>query len=732
MCKRFVSCITSLLMICVAFTAAAQQTVRNIIPIDLNSGGLRIDSYVYVEDVLIYTFQDRLYVKKGSDALGTETFIPDLTAEAGRPSDKNVQSKRYRLSDSGSGLLLLDIENGLLYGLELDGESVGAKLRVSLDWEDYLVRLPDGGAFAEAPVRYCAAAETLFAIEGNRGEEMRLASFSLEDGRKSVSADMNVMAMTRLSDGALLLAVSNDKGEIFIERLFQGETTPWTGVNRAVGGQGEVFGIAYDGERNVVFLGVDHEIRKIGADGASEIVVTLPDTVYMKEGLLLTPAQTIALLTNIGLLEFGLTDGAAARHQTLTVWGNTESPEMTIGAMSVSGLSLQSVEPGTYEMLLQNLIARNEDVDIYRLSLSNVNYHALKEKGYYTNLASSESIQAFFNGLYPSIRNMLGRDGEITAVPIRAEIDGMAQFDQSFFESEHLAVPQTFEEMCAVIGDWDARYAEAYDDIQPLAHMTGTRRALIAEALRSYLAMLLSENSPTAAFESPLLYRILSAVEAASSKHSDTEYKSACVFEVGMQFPRIADFRGMLMDGRVRRPLAMSLAPGKAPSLIMRLDVLVVNPFSVKKELAVRYLEKLIEALPAGFKMMVSPDLAVPIENPDFSSGRQRRVGEIELLASQIDKASGVQKTELEERMAMLKDNLARYEAEERYQVSLDDIACYRKAVGDPVIEEGSLLLSLQSAMRIPMLQYADGAIGMEQFMREVEAKWKLIRSESE
>lgn len=464
-----IACCIACWLLCTTALARAQPPARALVPLDLNTGELLVDSFVFFEGILVYAFKDRLLVGHGAEA--SEQQIAQMVEPIHRSSNRAMPSRRYRVLASPDSPYLLDIENGVLYALAIGESTVAARYIAELAWDDYWVHLPDGSRYADAPAAWCVSGSALYALE-NGG---LLVSYSMEDGSKSTHAGVHAMAMAALDGNALVLARQDERGMVEMVRLRDGNLTPWMKLEGSGAESGAVFGIAYQQEQDVVYAGIGNHILRVTADGDTSIVVGLPHSMIRKEGLQADGAQSLCLLTNVGILAFGLADATPPR--TLTLWGNAEAPELVIAALSIPGLTLESVEADSYEVLLQQLMSRSGQADVFRLSLPYIHMSALEKKGYYADLSASATIRQFFAQLYPSVQEKLGHSGAIAAIPIRAEVDGFARYDQAFFEEEGIAPPTTFEEMCGIIRVWDEQYAKRHDALQPLNNWTGTRRA---------------------------------------------------------------------------------------------------------------------------------------------------------------------------------------------------------------------------------------------------------------
>ncbi len=733
--RTLLICLILILGLCCIGADALEQTIRVRLPVDVNTGELKANSFAYREGSLLFIYQDKLCLMKKDEVNITEFVVSDLIAE-NLPEHKNLSDKgRYKLLPSASTVSLLDVENGYLYSLDADNENVSLRMKVSLMWQDYVIQQPDGTRYVNAPSAYCLTNEALYALGNSQETGKQLVSFSLADGSKKEHEGIRALAMTPHQAEDLLLVTVNDTLAVSVQRWHDGKAEPWADLaDSAELAPSAIFGMVYDGHEDKVYMGVDSQIRLLKKDGSMTVVAELPESLYLKEEMQMADRESFALMSNVGVLECKIIGIAGVPERSLTLWGNAESPEIAIASLSIPGLRLQSVESDNYEVLLQQLISRSETVDIYRMSLPYVDFKALRDKGFFVDLSSSKVLQGFFEGLYPNLQRVLGDHGMIAAIPIRAEMQGNSLYDQTFFDSEKLSVPTTFEEMCGIISDWPEKYAHKHDDLRPFTDWQGARRSLIQEAVEVYQVQFWRENGMDH-FDSDLLRRLLTAAERAADETVDNPSgiagKEMSVFWIGAQSASIMDYRGGVFDGRRRQPLFLSADKGQAPAMYLRIDVLTINPFSPNKDSALQFLEKVSEALPMTLKLMLSPDINEPIENPHYHTMLRQKLDALELVKAQVKEAGGANKTLLEERQSMLEQDLEEYQKTGRFLVSAEDISVYRQIMADPVIEAGGAKMDLRMALKTPLLQFADKSISMDQFIREAERKWQLIRNEN-
>ncbi len=708
--KKLLLCLIFLFIVVFATYANAELSVY--LAGDKNTGAINITSFVPYKQNIFYTYNGILFKTDGN------TSKQYLISSLADNSDENQEFKNNKLLICSGNLYLINMDTGKLYALKQNNTLKLVK-KADLDWQDYIIEI-SGGFYSDAPKNVALTNLKLYAIEENMEQGKQLISFDLASGKKTQETIEQVVALAPYSNEQVIIAKENN-GNVDIGFYGEGGFKPLE-----IKLPFNTFGIGFSG--NSFFAGAGNEIIKIDSDKNTYILGELPEGVYSCSDFQVNDYGAVFLKTNLGLLKY--TENLKnQKEQKLTVWGHLDSSAALLSAGEIPGLKINTAEPESFETLMQNLISRNNEIDIYKLSISYIDFESVKSKGFFVDLSGSPQIKEYFDGLYPSIRAALSLENQICAVPIRAETTGLSLYNKDFFDKENIKVPSTFEELCAFIKRWDELYTKKYPDMQPIeSSFISIKHTLVQEAFREWLAYCQKDS---AGFDISLLKQLLQNAEDATEnlKQNEAEtYKNACI--LGMHSNSVKEFEGMILDGQTLKPMLLSAYKDYPYAITMKLDVLMINPFSKNKDLSMKFIENMLRHLPEHFNTMVLENKNEPILNLYYSFEVAEKTETIKLLKKQMEESENIYKTELQDKIDKLCIDLESYKKEKRFFLSPDAINTYRAAMGDPLIENGGLMQALDLAINPLLKRYSDGNINLEQFVSEAQNKIKIILAE--
>lgn len=278
--------------------------------------------------------------------------------------------------------------------------------------------------------------------------------------------------------------------------------------------------------------------------------------------------------------------------------GNTTSSISVMGFQSVyqrmftqsSGIEVHEIKQGSGTMIdeiAQRLTNHDSTVDIYAI-WSDMGFSAIKKKGYYANLSQSEVLTNASLELYPAIREVIqDADGTLVAWPFFAYAHLMTE-DREILQAYHFEIPSNYDELLDLIPQiWDSGLLEENGYV-----MFDTISCCREDLFRTFVRQYIRESQmrgQTPSFSDPEFLRI--------ARRILTEMPLADPFprgEDGEEDPLL------ILDCVSNRLLEATHAPLAAtdmntPAVEVELLLLVINPYSEKKNEAIQYLEYLSE-----------------------------------------------------------------------------------------------------------------------------------------
>lgn len=729
---RIISLLLATVSLSFPISVSAVTQERTLIAKQLVGETLQLSGIEYWDDTLYFVNKDSLYVlDEGSDA-------PVVFSLANVINGMNRELSQVQLLRGKNALYLLNVETGLLHSLDISEETPKASNHVQLEWDDYFVDLGDGNHFVNAPSNFCLADGHLYAIEQDAGN--RIVAFDINSGMKITFQSSRVEAFTPYKGGKLLVlahgAASNTQSDEREIGIFDPQKDVVKSVRPITEGDAivdNIFGFQYDMETDILYIGVNHEIIRYPQLQSGEPCTIIPPIQLAQDALRLAGGDYCIVASNAAVFFRALNPNEMNAKKTLTIWGTINSPAVSTAVIALDHVNVLMVEGDKNDTIEQRLIGRDNEVDIFHVSVSTTDFTALLKKGYFDDLSENQTIVTLHSDLYPFVQQSLEIDGKIAAIPIDAHLQNVDMYDTGFFADTESAIPSTFAEICTLIQDWSKLYMEQHPEFAPLDGYEGTRNLLIRAAIDLYWDHMLRSNE-SMTFDSPMLRNMLDMAERAAlatgSAESDPEAYRSPVISLG-EYTSITSFHGDGRDGRTLKPMMISTDDTSLAPLALSIEVLLVNPRSGNKELAIQFLENVVSAIPITVRMMLCPDENQPLMNSNYEEVLQYLKDTLAAVTQQVEVAEGAERTNAEKLLDNQERRIEQYIKTEQYALTVQDIAAYREAMDGAFVDASGFRNNLDAALRGIVNRYIDGQIEREQFIQEAEGKLRLILNEN-
>ena len=393
------------------------------------------------------------------------------------------------------------------------------------------------------------------------------------------------------------------------------------------------------------------------------------------------------------------------------------------------------------DTLLQDMMNRSPDVDIYTLSLTDSAFTALMNRGFLSELSSSDTLSAEVGAMYDSIQNAVMKDGEFYAVPMYLyanclTINKKLLTEKLGYTEEQL--PKTWAEVFGLLSDLAAMHKlEEYPEVSLLGPgyiESDVKSNFFAMMMNSYYVWLdADEANLTRA--GGVLEGLCEAFEAIdwSAFGLPTEYEENGEWEYVEE--NILFSNDNVQPGYYRsesfEPLLLSIADGEPPMISTEISVAFVNPFSTHREAAIEYLELTFSKIDKTTRIALMPGENEPILSPWYEENLKYYDETIADYEAQLadEKLDEENRDMLEQSLADMKQWREEYEKKGQWQVSAEDIERYR--------EYAQYLVPMRSAIwndggYSQISQYMDGAITAKQLCSEMEKTLQMQRLEGQ
>ena len=708
---------------------------------------------LYVEGMFAYdgglcVYGNELYLYHPGDA-DFETYWFDFDLDALSGEDGAWASRGYVFADGGALRATAFLTRyGANYGAQIvsawigdvaltdDGRAV-LENAVEFEWPDELTERYDGGS--ESPV---TPRGTLFALDGTLYINTYSGAFALDldamqARRIEAGGDFEILALMPYTDGrALLFGYGAQSGYAMYA------WSPETGAAESVGAiapewsEAALTGFAADPDTGAAYCVCEGQIRAFDpATGQlGDSMGDMPLTAYGSNAACVFGGRYYAFESNGKIFVRDLSRTAQTSVQLKVYDGLSADflPEayfdFTAAHPEVSvAVSREYFAVGNW--LLDDILSRSSDCDVYIISTASPEYEALRERGFLYGLSGNEEIAAAFEGMYPAVASWLSSGGEPAAVPLSAQIDA---FGVSVDALERIGlspqdVPDNWLDFLDFLNELPRYMAEdpnvmAFD---PSTSQQDAREFLLGRILEDYQNY--AANALDASFDAPLMREILEKLErvdfaalglpeeVVGDSFSWNGDEVLFTNYVGVAF-------GDYYDASSERALLMAMGPDEPAFVGMEIWAAFVNPYSEHADLAAEYLAALYRCVPEMEKYNFYPDRNDPIPQEGAEEALAEAQAQLARAQADYEAAEAADKQALLAEVEQARGWLQSVEANQ-WLVGPEQIEQFR-ARDEFLCAEGASWFVDESAELTA--QYADGRISAEQYLRQLENKVRM------
>lgn len=384
-------------------------------------------------------------------------------------------------------------------------------------------------------------------------------------------------------------------------------------------------------------------------------------------GLTLLPADKAAIITDGNFLSIRPLSGEAARQDSVTLLAPL--------ARSSEFMDFYKSQPDTNLVFAQapfdldvekrftnDMLTRSGEIDVYLLSDQNL-LGQIKNKGFAVDLSGSSIIAKATAGMEQPFQDAFTKDGAILALPQTLFVNlpvvsesGLAQLD--------LPVPRTYLEyfqLCYTIltekmDEFPQFYFDPFDNGFDLA------------SVLARIAAELQKNGQPLDFETQEIQELLAQIALVARLPEGSYAQEQEWLFYSYYLPHLP---------KDRAHLVLTLSPENTPAFTVGADdlkYLVINPFSNNQEAALKLLESTLINQYDGYRLVMYQDMAEAIENKDYQQQLQRKEELVAMFQQQADKATGAEKSNLEQQLIYQREDLEAFRESGRYQISPQEV----------------------------------------------------------
>ena len=650
--------------------------------------------------------------------------------------------------DFGDGEPLETVEAVRLHELSPDG--MGEEI-CELDWYDLLRADESGERLPEVSLPVVAGDALCFRSEQSGAEIVAVTDLN--------SGDTEAYYIDELADGATLEGLCTYKdGTALVLTVQWGETQNACALHAFDPAEGTFeplatfscpssacpAGPAYDAASDTLYLALSGELQALpGLDPAQMHPVAAMPLERMNDvsPVLLNGAY---IAGNGDAVVRRATDPAQRAQTRLIIQnGYTASLENAYYDFMAARGDVEATLTDFGGDLVQSLLGKSQEVDIYCADAQLPAYEAALSRGYLPAI-EDEAVQAFVDRCYPFVREVCMRDGEAVAVPT-----GMVLRTRLGCNEELLgALGMAREELPATWPDFFASLEGLSRRVEAIPGATLFESGEDRESLRQALLTALLDDCVAAfarpengyAFDASALRAALAAFEAVPweafvPETGDGEGETPSNGEMSMSAasaavsaPENTALFSLNVDGGAREGasggfalLPLAIAEGEEALVLAEVSVAFVNPYAQHPEEAEDFLATLVSSMDGVLKLQLAPGGA-PLARADYEARLAAYDERLAALRAQGEEAQAAYIACEAER--------EQYASSGGWLASEASLARYR-ALAETIAPARDLgLASGEAAWYARVQQYLDGAITADAFVAELESSLQMMAQE--
>lgn len=393
------------------------------------------------------------------------------------------------------------------------------------------------------------------------------------------------------------------------------------------------------------------------------------------------------------------------------------------------------------------LITGTGTADVYLFQASSPMYHAVISKGYALDLSGSALLTDAAASYYPFLSEVLhAPDGALAAMPMGGLWSPVLyEYYPDAWREAELEVPATAAgllDACIAFSRRDDLLSNGWRFSMGLSDANVLKQEMLQALLQAYLMEFATDDGyveiDTPAFRAllekyeqalPAIERIAALTEPLGPNGYDAEEAAKTCLLSAVS----ADLLPEEERGIESAFLPLTVTRGAEVVVGADVGVLVVNPASPNRELAVAYLECYAQGLRAYERIQYMPDEAAPIERESYGVERTLLMEEEATVLSALAQAEPEDESGLRARLASVRENLHALE-EHRYATTPEQIAKYKRLAPRLRIFRDmglNFFMRLSPEMATLLNQYMEGAVDTERFIARYAAMARMIYLEN-
>ena len=667
--------------------------------------------------------------------------------------DDNTEKLIHMLVSDGETVYGFNTLRGYLYPLTFDDGLAAYGSPIVLDWSG-IEDIYSSSEYTDI-FNACYANGFLYMLvrNDNNYDNPILTSFNLSTGDMEQIDEEYIRAIAPYKDGMLLLEIFNyetaydrDTGEMTNPTVAIYNPADGSVTQAGTLGHYDVSGLAYYAENDTLYYTTNSMLMTMPALGEATQVAFMPVDYASEAPAAVLPGGLYAIDVWNGLIVRN-TDPSYMPAVSLSVYGGYLDEAATAFMMQYPDVPLNFNQDTYFESaaaLAQAMASGDNTFDAYYFDLSYQDFTSLMEKGYCLDLSPYSDITKQLKAMYPFIQSVISDNGVFYAVPTNLYSSGLCVY-QNTWEDMGLTdrIPTTFMELIDFI-QWLADEG-IYEnpDVQLMEYAYNYGNTLFQMAFEQYIIKCQAEGEDIT-LNTPLFREMLSALEAVDiDALNDTiperDEDEMMSYEDSIANCLLTDYGDWLSAYAYEdysSPLVLPIKDGEAIHVPANISCLFINPNTQNKELAVQYLQFVLENMPRIQHIMMFPDDNEPVANRHYEEITAEYEEMLAEAQASLETAAPEDVKDIQSAIDNYQDFLTNKD-DHYWDASAESIAAYRELAQYAYAITPTLLSysgndDAYSEIQTLMSRYLQKQLTMEQFIEQTDQKLRMIRLERE
>ena len=392
-----------------------------------------------------------------------------------------------------------------------------------------------------------------------------------------------------------------------------------------------------------------------------------------------------------------------------------------------------SHEYSDVENLIQDMMNRDSTTDVYILNGSGTVFSAIYQRGYLADFTASEKLMQFASTIQPEFLEQLSVNGKFSVLPLNGyfylPFVNRKAMEKAGISAEE--IPTNWADFINWLPTLADRLPSGMSVFDPWTSDKQARSSLFYAIFQCYQNYLQQDPNSVNANDVTAILEALDRVDFNALGQPTEEQTSSDNYNPDWNEDSVLVElnSGRTLSGLATQyyPLVMSLKSGLPSILTMDVTVAVINPFSKNTDLAIEFLETLVDKMDEEMAYTICTDKTEPVPNSWYDENMKGMQEYIDQLNDQLAKAADVDKQELETALQQAQKSMESMQQNDRYSISDKDIDWISAHRADLRISGNDWLYSDDGGDAYSLIQqYMDGQIDASRLMKEIDRKVRM------